>query len=495
MSSRIAVRLIRLWIIVMVSLVPLRPLGAQDGPLVEPRGPVQAGTSVGVAATFTVNSTTDAVDASIGNGVCATAGAVCTLRAAIQEANFTGAPDTIILPAGTYTLNLAGVNEDVAATGDLDILNDLTIMGVGLGSTIINAAGIDRVFDIYNPADVILQSLQIRNGRAASGGSFGNFGGGLITDGGITVTLQSVRVFSNTATTGGGIYNFAGSPTFGANLIVQDSSVSNNTSTGNGAGIANFYQLTVIDSGFANNGTSVGSGGAISNLTGAVLTMTGSYMELNQAGQNAGGLQNDGVAHVMNSQIADNTTDGTGGGVTNIGGTLAMTNTTLSNNIASLAGGGLSGNGLSTLNNVTVYSNTAPVGQGGGIWDGGSTLLSNSLVASNTGGNCNRTLISTGNNLDSANTCGFTIGLGDQINTNPLLDPILRRNGGGVAYTHALLPGSPAIDRGNNLTCPPTDQRGVARVDGDRNGSVVCDIGAFEFDFIKVFMPLVIKSP
>jgi hypothetical protein len=32
-------------------------------------------------------------------------------------------------------------------------------------------------------------------------------------------------------------------------------------------------------------------------------------------------------------------------------------------------------------------------------------------------------------------------------------------------------------------------------VDGDRNGSVVCDIGAFEFDFIKVFMPLVIKSP
>ncbi len=51
--------------------------------------------SPGQAATFTVDSTSNAADSSPGNGVCATAGAVCTLRAAIQEANANGVPDTI----------------------------------------------------------------------------------------------------------------------------------------------------------------------------------------------------------------------------------------------------------------------------------------------------------------------------------------------------------------------------------------------------------------
>lgn len=56
------------------------------------------------AATFTVNSTADAVDAALGDGVCATAGGQCTLRAAIQEANALAGADTITLPAGTYIL-------------------------------------------------------------------------------------------------------------------------------------------------------------------------------------------------------------------------------------------------------------------------------------------------------------------------------------------------------------------------------------------------------
>src|SRR5207247_6634498 len=72
------------------------------------------------AATFTVNDTTDAVDAAPGDGKCATAGATCTLRAAIQEANAHAGADTIMVPAGTYLLRIAGQGEDVAATGDLD---------------------------------------------------------------------------------------------------------------------------------------------------------------------------------------------------------------------------------------------------------------------------------------------------------------------------------------------------------------------------------------
>ena len=58
------------------------------------------------AATFTVDSTTDAVDASPANGVCATAGAVCTLRAAIQESNELAGADTVTVPAGTHTLTM-----------------------------------------------------------------------------------------------------------------------------------------------------------------------------------------------------------------------------------------------------------------------------------------------------------------------------------------------------------------------------------------------------
>jgi CSLREA domain-containing protein len=47
------------------------------------------------AATFTVNTVVDAPDIAPGDGVCLTAGGVCTLRAAIEEANTTTAVDTI----------------------------------------------------------------------------------------------------------------------------------------------------------------------------------------------------------------------------------------------------------------------------------------------------------------------------------------------------------------------------------------------------------------
>jgi hypothetical protein len=55
------------------------------------------------------------------------------------------------------------------------------------------------------------------------------------------------------------------------------------------------------------------------------------------------------------------------------------------------------------------------------------------------------------------------------------------RNNGGATFTHALLPGSPAIDRGAHAGAPRADQRGVRRPrDGDGNGSPAVDIGAFE---------------
>ena len=71
------------------------------------------------------------------------------LREAIIAVNSDSASGyTITLGAGTFTLSIGGVNEDASATGDLDITSDITIVGAGMLSTIIDANDIDRVFDV-----------------------------------------------------------------------------------------------------------------------------------------------------------------------------------------------------------------------------------------------------------------------------------------------------------------------------------------------------------
>ena len=75
------------------------------------------------AATFTVTKTADTND-----GFC---DADCSLREAIIATNALPGADTITVPAGTYTLSIAGTFEDAAATGDLDITDELTFSGAG----------------------------------------------------------------------------------------------------------------------------------------------------------------------------------------------------------------------------------------------------------------------------------------------------------------------------------------------------------------------------
>src|SRR5215831_8534236 len=125
--------------------------------------------------TFAVNSTTATVDSTPGDGVCAATGGACTLRAAIQEANALAGRDTIIVPAGTYTLTIPGRGETAAAAGDLDITDSLTINGAGSATTIIQSCapspdtcgGIDRVFHVDPNAAGIratISGVTIRNG-------------------------------------------------------------------------------------------------------------------------------------------------------------------------------------------------------------------------------------------------------------------------------------------------------------------------------------------
>ena len=77
-----------------------------------------------------------------------TASGAISLRSAIQFTNYIPGSDTIILPAGVYTLTNTGADEYDAATGDLNINDSVTIIGAGAGSTIIDGNGADRVFGI-----------------------------------------------------------------------------------------------------------------------------------------------------------------------------------------------------------------------------------------------------------------------------------------------------------------------------------------------------------
>ncbi len=191
-----------------------------------------------------------------------------SLREAIIAANVSAGADTITIPADTFTLSIAGDNENAAATGDLDITGNLTIIGSGThGSTTTTIDGndIDRVFEINQNISVDISGLIVTGG--GGGGFFGN--GGIVNAGNLTLTnvvvtgnvgsglvnegvltLTDGLVAKNISTFGGGILN-------GGVLTLADVVISENeavgvtfigSSAGWGGGILNFGSLTVMDS-------------------------------------------------------------------------------------------------------------------------------------------------------------------------------------------------------------------------------------------------------
>lgn len=240
-------------------------------------------------------------------------------------------------------------------------------------------------------------------------------------------------------------------------------------------------------------------GGGISNDNGTLL-LTNATVSGNTADIGAG-IYTARAATIMNSTISNNIVSGNlagdgGGGIYNQGGTLDLTNSTISGNTAHIANGGAQGGairnnlGTATLTSSTLVSNSAD--SGGAIYNSNSGTVNsfNTIVALNTspsGPDVNGFISSSGFNI-IGNTTGATIAgakpsdqLGVtavQLNLGPLLD------NGGPTFTHALLSGSVAIDRGNSGGISH-DQRGYSRPHDDPNltnvnGGDGSDMGAFE---------------
>ncbi|NEO27736.1 MAG: CHAT domain-containing protein, partial [Kamptonema sp. SIO4C4] len=185
---------------------------------------------------------------------------------------------------------------------------------------------------------------------------------------------------------------------------------------------------------------------------------------------------------VSNSSIIANSANQHGGGIYSEGN-LTTTNSTISSNWANGNGGGILDKNGGTITNSTIAFNTTNAGDGGGINRFGTTgtlNIQNSIIAQNTdiGGqahNLSGTFDSIINSLlGDTNGATLTTNNNNIIGQNPQLSAL--GNYGGTTQTHALLPGSPAINTGTSANAPTTDQRGFPR--GISTNTV--DIGAFE---------------
>jgi hypothetical protein len=312
-------------------------------------------------------------------------------------------------------------------TENLTIVINLSIIGSGAATTIIDGGGVGPVVTVlYSTAtSVVLSKLTIRNGYTAPPWT----GGGILSQ--ATLTIDQGTIASNTATSeGGGIYNYG-------TLTVNRSTISGNSATG-GDGY-------------------IGTGG---------------------------GIFNQGTLTVNDSTISGNSSpsqQGEGGGIFSVG-TGTINNSTLAGNNAEWGGAIAASFGTLTVNNSTITGNRAE--SPAGIWNtGASVILQNSIVANNPGGNCVGTVTSNGYNLSSDNSCGLN-GPGDMNNTSPRLGSL--GNYGGTTQTVREMLGSPTVDAGNPNGCTDsqgnpltTDQRGAPRP-GLHKTDKRCDMGAFE---------------
>ena len=342
----------------------------------------------------------------------------------------------------------------------------------------------------------LLHSTVTGNATGDGGNSSSPFGiggsGGL--RGGILAAYGEIRIVFSTITNNergtGGTANILGDGgrgggivTLGGQVSIEDSIVTGNRTNGknaSGGGISsNFGEVTVLRSSISSNLTNgnFSSGGGIANRFGNILIDSSAIYGNSTLGDGSGGggFYNRRSADDQVAEIRDTTISG--------------------NSVANDEGGGvLIFSGIINIVRSTITSNSAPVDGGSGLFSLSNSVATvnfyNSIVAGNTNedlaaSSFSHPFESLGYNLiGTSKTPEFFflenfVQPGDVTGvTNLLLGPLA--DNGGPTATHALLPGSPAIDMGDpSVLSDPTefDQRGsgFARV---ANGRI--DIGAFE---------------
>jgi hypothetical protein len=448
-------------------------------------------------------------------------------------------PDIVELgQKATYTL--VEVNNTAVGPNGLPVVTSQILIN-GHDSTILRDIGapVFRIFSVGTTGNLELVDLAIRNGNP--GGTY--FGGAVYNHGG-TTQLVRTEIMENTSQCGGGLHNRSGTMTvldsvisqnagyYGggictnakwadALLVIENTLITDNISTSEGGGIQSVREealgwmstVHVTGSTVSHNSSGAFSGGITSE---GDITLVDSTISGNHTGDAAGGLYVvRGTATIKRSTITGNTVEttadigGAGGGVLVNDATATISNSTISGNHAlgaatsgeySGRGGGvyLAGYGADTVVTIedsTICDNTADVTGGGiavqrlGGTDPIEVTLRNTVVAANLDhgaalpGNCSEelgaTVKSENFNLADDLTCNL-FDPDDLVVADVMLGPLAAY--GGPTLSHRPMPGSPAIDSGDDALCPDTDQRGNLRPwDGDGDGVVHCDRGAIEF--------------
>jgi hypothetical protein len=396
-------------------------------------------------------------------------GNVGCLIAAMEAANANGRPTLILLASGTYSLvQPHTVNP---AVGLPPVVGSIAIVGAARDATIIEGVPPDPqtffgFLQVQAPGELVLARLTLRNGNAGFGTPVANSGSLAIRD----VTFDRTIAFSVGAISNDGSMSIADSEIRGSIVTLAG---------GGCCAIFNRGRMEIVRSLVHGNGGADSSGGAVAN-TGELLVTESAIRD--NAHDITGGIDNNGELRVVRSSIANNSTGAAGRAsalANRFPGRATIEATTIIGSRDEAAISVVWNESEMSLLNVTVtlgpqLSNvTSPLLRSSA---GGVATLQNSILArpADPGPICQGAVTSLGHNIIES-TAGCTITLAPSDKTG---DPGFGVPVGGVV---PLLATSQAIDAGDASTCPALDQRGLPRVDGNRDGVVVCDIGATEF--------------
>jgi CSLREA domain-containing protein len=246
---------------------------------------------------FTVDDNGDDGDGNLGDGVCATSGDVCTLRAAIEEANAS------LASCGAVNININTGSVMISLTGGpLTINHDVNINGPA-SREVVDGNALSRLLIVNSGKTATISSLTLSGGNGSEGD------GGAIQNSG-TLTLNRVTLSGNTGASGGAIRNDGA-------LVLTNTTISGNNASGNGgglynvAGTATLTNVTISNNRSDNNNDTSGDGGGIFIQGGSVL-LHNTIVGGNFKGGSPGASRHDISGILDSSSSFDLIGDGTG---------------------------------------------------------------------------------------------------------------------------------------------------------------------------------------